>query len=169
MRYLLLFFILMLLAGCGYHMAGEDDCAVLAENDVMIEIFANRTTEPFLEDYLSNAIIDVVSASSHINAVSAEAKMHLEGEVLSYSTAALSYNQNDVISEYRLTLRIKARLVRVEDGKYLWRGDLEQSTEFPADSDRTRQQDSERQAAKNAAKRLAEDLRSELCLMAGEL
>ena len=166
MRYLLLV-ILMILAGCGYHTVGEDDCAVLADNDLMIEIFTNRTTEPFLEDYISNAVVDVFSASSNINAISADAKMRIEGVVNSYRTAALSYDRNDEISEYRLTLRIKVRLVRVQDGKYLWRGDLERSTEYPAASDRTRQQDSERQAAKDAAERLAEDLRAELCLMAG--
>lgn len=164
MRYLIAA-ILLLQAGCGYHTRVEDRCAWLVGRDVMISQFDNRTTEPFLEDYVANAVVDVFSASHDINVVSNGAEMEMTGEVSSYQTSALSYDRNDEISEYRLSVQIKARLVRAADGKHLWRAELERSVEYFASSDRTRQQDSERLAAREAAERLAEDLRAELCLL----
>lgn len=164
MRFLL-FIMLMFLAGCGYHSSVANDCALLGSQDLAIRLFANKTAEPFVENILANACVEVFSGDNHTTVVPDDGDLVLEGEIAGVDHVALSYDLNDAIREYRVTLRINARLVRRSDGKYLWQGKLSRSAEYRAAVNRTVQQDRQRAALREASNWLAADLRADICLM----
>lgn len=164
MRYFL-FMMLMFLAGCGYHTSIPRDCALLDSQDLAIRLFVNKTAEPFVENILANACVEVFPGDNHTTVVPVDGDLVLEGEIVGVDNVALSYDFNDAIREYRLTLHISARLVRSSDGKYLWQGKLSRSAEYLAGVNRTAQQDRQRAAIREASNWLAADLRADICLM----
>jgi len=154
----------LVLTGCGYQFAGRNDSLPGGVQSVHLALFANQTAEPQLENLLANRVSEVFARSSSIsqleNAELAEAV--LSGEIRSYGSSAISYNQNDDISEYRVSMVVAARLRQVADGRALWQGTLNWSSEYPAADNKTLQEDLEQMAADEICLRLAEELHSRL-------
>lgn len=154
-----------LLSGCGYHVPGGGDQWVGGDaKSLYVELFANRTAEPYLDTILSDEITAQLSRSRLIELSGARgtAELVLSGEVTSFSSAALAYNPGDDISEYRASMTATARLVRRSDASVLWQGSLARSETYSALADKGAQRAGESQAARVAARRLAEDLMSRL-------
>jgi outer membrane lipopolysaccharide assembly protein LptE/RlpB len=148
-------------AGCGYHVTGNVVDLPGGVSKVHIVLFANLTKEPYIDSVFTDSMswrllrhhnIELVEDADVADAV-------LGGVITQYHVAASAYDAQDTIQSYRVTMRVKAKLTRVEDGKILWHGDAIRYQDFvSSDVDISAQEGLEVAARKNVSDRLAEDL-----------
>ncbi|TNF48479.1 MAG: hypothetical protein EP304_05970, partial [Deltaproteobacteria bacterium] len=63
MRLMAIFFVLVI-AGCGYHVPGSSDTWVGGDaRTLYVQLFDNQTVEPYLENYMTDALIAELSKS----------------------------------------------------------------------------------------------------------
>lgn len=154
----------LLLFGCGYQFRGQSSRLPGDVRAVYIELLANRTTEPFLENRLTNAVsrrfarkreVDVVARRSSAQAI-------LSGQIIRYESNPVSYDKFDEVAEYRSTMELAAVLSRADNGKTLWKGTLSWSEEYLANADKTIQDDAESAAVVQISERLSDELLAHL-------
>lgn len=151
---------LALLAGCGYHAPGAVDRWVGGEaRTLYVTLFDNRTSEPYLENFLTDALVGELSRSRLIRLTedAAAAELQLVGAISAFGSGALAYGAGDRITDYRATMTIAAQLVR-PGGEIVWQNTLQRSEDYPATIDKAMQLEGQRVAAQEIAARLAEDL-----------
>lgn len=151
---------LLFLGGCGYQSMAQPGLLPGGVQSMHIALFGNRTTEAFLENAITDAVIERFSRQRGLQLLESPelAEGLLSGELVSYSIGASAYNPGDQITEYRLTLAVAAELRRRADGRVLWKGTVQWVEEFPSSSDKAFQEDNESAAAQLAVDRLAEEL-----------
>lgn len=111
----LFIFIVMLVAGCGYHIAGQGGKMPGGIESVSIPIFTNSTAKPDIESTVTQAFVNEFVNTLH---VTTDNDVVMRGTINSYELTAVSYTQNDVNQEYRLTVTLS--LVLVKGGDILW-------------------------------------------------
>lgn len=155
--------LLLVLGGCGYHAPGRGDSWLGGEGRTLyVELFANRTTEPYLDSVVTEEMAMQLSRSRLFELVEDRqaADLLLGGTVTGFDSHAVAYDADDRISEYAAVMLVNARLVRRGDGVVLWQGDLQRSETYPAAFDKNLRQEGESLAGRIIARRLAEDLLS---------
>jgi outer membrane lipopolysaccharide assembly protein LptE/RlpB len=150
----------LLLCGCGYHITGQASNLPPEIRSVYIELFANRTAEPYLENILTNEVIKEFARDRnlHIPEDRHAADAVINGTVSAYSTLPVSYGVDDEITEYRSVMDIDVVLYRASDGKTLWKGRHSWSEEYPSNDDKAVQEDNEAEAIRVIVERLADEL-----------
>jgi hypothetical protein len=152
------------LFGCGYHFGGETDQLPGGIRNLYIAMFDNQTSEAFLENPITNRVIEKFARTGKISIVEDrnDAEGVLSGVITGYSRKAVAYNQDDDIVEYRSDITVTAELRQVADNTVLWKGTASWSEEFMAASDRELEQDREALAQAAIARRLADELYARL-------
>ena len=160
MRFFVFYILLFSLLGCGYHFPGRGGVLPAEVKQLYIPLFVNKTLEPQLENKMTSRISEVFSRNKKIFQVEnpQHAEAVFEGTIRSYNNRALSYDQNDDISEYRSTMIVDARLRQVETDQLLWEGTASWNAEYLAADDKAIQEDLEQQAIDEIVLRLAEEL-----------
>jgi outer membrane lipopolysaccharide assembly protein LptE/RlpB len=160
MRGLGLLFAALLLAGCGYHLPGRGAGLPAEVQTLYIELFSNRTTEPFLENRITDRVTDRFARKRSLRLVEKRdrADAILTGVVTSYLTTPISYDRRDVITEYRSTMTIAVTLRQTADDRVLWKGSVDWSEEYPASLDKSVQEDNEAAAIAGIVDRLSQEL-----------
>ncbi len=164
MRMLLILFI-VLLAGCGYHTPGTSGDWVGGEARLLyIQLFDNQTTEPYLENFITDALVAELSRSRVLELTEdpEAADLLLSGVVNDFRSKALSYGTTDRITNYRATMKISARLLNGKSSEVLWRENLKRSEDYLAAVNKNLQLEGERLSAREVSKRLAEDIHAGL-------
>lgn len=157
--------LIVLLAGCGYHTPGHSDSWVGGDARILyLQLFDNQTSEPYLENYLTDALVAELGRSRLIELTEdlERADALLVGEVKSFTSNALAYGASDQITDYRATLKVSARLLNNRGDEVLWQKNMQRSEDYLGTSNKNLQLEGERLAAREAAKRLAEDMYSSL-------
>ena len=100
------------LAGCGYSFRGT-----LPEHiqTVAIPVFANKTGEPAVENFLTSAVVEAFSTNGRLRVVGADdADAILEGEVIGYALQSIAFDSLANVRQYRLivTMNLRFRDVR---------------------------------------------------------
>jgi hypothetical protein len=160
---LMLFFVF--LAGCGYHSPGSSDSWVGGDARILyVELFDNQTAEPYLENYITDAVVAELSRSRLVALTEepASADVRLTGNVTDFKSSALAYGTSDQITDYRATMKVAVRLLGNDGNEVLWRDSLQRSEDYLATVNKNLQLEGERMAARQVAKRLAEDIYSSL-------
>ena len=101
-----------LLAGCGYSLHGNLPDHV---RTVAVPVFTNRTAEPAIESFLTQAVVEAFARNGRLRVVNAaQADAVLEGEVVGYEVQTLAFDPRASIRQYRLvvTMHLKFRDVR---------------------------------------------------------
>jgi len=157
-RWFWLFCCGLLLVGCGYHRPGQGD-SLGGVSALKVELFANHTYEPFLENILTNAVTQRFLRTQRWRLVedSAAADAVFSGTVTDYHSDPISFDANDNVLEYRAQMTAAGELRRQQDGRVLWKGTLNWSEEYPGSLDKGRQEDEEEAAIGSIAERLAEE------------
>ena len=158
---ILVVIIVLLVTGCGYHVPGaSDDWVGGKARTVYIRLFNNQTTEPFLENFVTDALIDELSRSRVIKLTenSSYAELTLSGNVESFTSNALAFNSSDRITEYRATMNISVRLTDKNNNQTIWQDKLRRSNDYLATVNKNLQLEGRRVSARQVAKRLAEDV-----------
>ena len=98
---------LVALAGCGYSFRGNLPDHV---KTVAVPVFANKTPEPAVENFLTQAVIRAFSTNGRLRVVRPEeADAILEGEVVGYEVQALAFDPRASIQQYRLVVTVNLR------------------------------------------------------------
>jgi outer membrane lipopolysaccharide assembly protein LptE/RlpB len=100
------------LGGCGYSFHGALPSHV---RTIAVPVFLNRTQEPGVESIITRAIAEAFATNGRLQVVrAADADAILEGEVTSYSVAAIAFDATLNVQQYRLyvALNLKMRDVK---------------------------------------------------------
>ena len=104
--------VFLLLGGCGYSFRGNLPNHI---QTVGVPIFANKTSEPGVENFLTSAVVEAFSTNGRLRVVRPErADAILDGEVVGYEVQSIAFDPNANVRQYRLlvTLNLKMRDVR---------------------------------------------------------
>ena len=113
------YLLLTVLTGCGYHIAGKGRLMPGNVATISIPFFKNQVQKPNVETIITTALIDEF-VKGGIKVVEEGADAALKGAVIGYELVPVSFSKNDVIQEYRLTIKLEVSLIRNSDGKILW-------------------------------------------------
>lgn len=160
MRILGLLLAILMLAGCGYHLPGRGNSLPPEVQSIYIELFTNRTAEPFLENRMTDTTVDWFARKRSLRVVEKRevADAVLSGVVIAYSTTPISYDRNDLITEYRSSMSIAVTLRQTADDRVIWKGNIEWSEEYPTSPDKNVQEDNEAAAIEVISDRLGQEL-----------
>jgi outer membrane lipopolysaccharide assembly protein LptE/RlpB len=165
MRRLLLPFLLLLsVAGCGYRYSGGDAGLLAGVGTLRIDLFDNRTAEPYLENRVTDDVVLWFGRTPGLRLVESggQADAILSGTVVAYSTDPIAYDSRDRISEYRSLMTVEAQLLSTAAGQVLWKGRVEWSEEYPSEPDKSVQEDNESAAIAVIADRIAQQLHARI-------
>ncbi len=160
MKLLGLLLFIFCLTGCGYNFPGQSGNLPTGVERVYIPLFANKTTEPQLENELTNRVSEVFSRNKSIAQVKkiTQADAILTGIISDYSTHAVAYDRNDDIGEYKATMIVAVSLVATDTNDILWDKTISWSRSYNAADDKGMQEDFEQQAIDEISLRLAEEI-----------
>jgi len=164
MRILLIFFTLFV-SGCGYHVPGASESWVGGDARVVyVQLFENMTAEPYLDNYMSDALVEELSRSRVFELTEnvEAADVLIGGTVDNFKSRAVSYSSSDRITDYRATMTITVRLLNNGKDQVLWQKKMGRSEDYSAAVNKNLQLEGERLAARQVARRLAEDIRAQL-------
>lgn len=150
----------LLLSGCGYRLQGRSDALPGGVRTVHVELFRNMTYEPFVDNSVTNQVVQRFARHGRLDIVEqrARAEAVLGGRILGYSNAALSYDSDDEIAEYRAKMVVEAVLRRTDNGEVLWKGTVAWEEDYFASNDKVVQDDRERAAIEVVSRRLADEI-----------
>jgi outer membrane lipopolysaccharide assembly protein LptE/RlpB len=160
-----LVFLLLTLAGCGYHTPGESAAWVGGDARILyVQLFDNQTSDPYLENYVTDALVEELSRSRFVELTEnqALADATLVGEVKEFHSRVLAYGSTDRITDYRATMKIYVRLMRKGSSELLWHENFQLSEDYLATIDKNLQLEGERLAARRVSQRLAEAVHAAL-------
>lgn len=157
--------LVVLLAGCGYHTPGSSDRWVGGDARILyLQLFDNQTSNPYLENYITDALAAELATSRLVKLTEDRglADVQLAGVVTGFVSNALAYGAADQITDYRATMQVSVRLLSKNGQETLWQRSLQRSEDYLGTNNKNLQLEGERLAARQAAKRLAEDIYSRL-------
>ena len=161
----LLILLALLVSGCGYHVPGASDAWVGGDARlVYVQLFENMTAEPYLDNYMTDALVEELSRSRlfELTENADAAEVLIGGTVDNFTSSAISFSSTDTITDYRATMGITVQLVGNGKGQILWQEKMSRSEDYSAAVNKNLQLEGERLAARQVARRLAEDIRSRL-------
>ena len=153
--------LLLLLSGCGYHTPGASDTWVGGEaRTLYVQLFDNQTIEPYLENYITDALIAELAVSRlfELTENPGKADVRLVGAVKTFTDSARSYGSSDQITEYSATMAITVRLLHKNNSDIVWQQSLTRSEDYLATINKNLQLEGQRLAAIRVSQRLAEDI-----------
>ncbi len=144
------------IGGCGYSLR-----ATLPGNikTVHIPVLENRTQEPGVEDFITQALTQalVTSGVARIAQNAEEADAILEGSIVEYSLTSLAFDRTANVTQYRLQIALTLTLRDRAKNEVVWKQDrIEERADFPVTGQVTttlaREQDAVRRAAVDVAR-----------------
>lgn len=155
------FFLLALIVsitGCGvYSFSGHGIGGV---ETIAIESFENQTAEFGIREELSDAILNALLKDRTLTVVDrSNADAILFGNILSIRDNPLTYDQNETVSEYEISISMSFVLRDPEKTDPVWQGTLTGKGSYPFTSGGTTERE---EGMDKALDRLAQDLLNKL-------
>jgi outer membrane lipopolysaccharide assembly protein LptE/RlpB len=163
-RTLVVLLLILSLFGCGYHLQGRGDTLPGGVRYVHVAILQNATLEPFLENAVTNALLDRLIRSPGVELVDTpdRADALLTGTIVQYSNGAMSYDGSDRIAEYRSHMTVEVALRHADNAQVLWKGRSSWMEDYVANADKALENDREQAAIEEIALRLADEIYSRM-------
>lgn len=107
--------------GCGvYSFSGSLSSGI---ESVAVPIFENKTVEYGIAEELTSGIVDGFVADNTLKVVPrSKADAVLNGIIVRYERVAYTYDENDQVQEYKVTITASARLLKT-NGDVIWEGE----------------------------------------------
>jgi hypothetical protein len=157
--------LLLFLVGCGYHSPGHSDDWVGGEARLLyVQLFENETVEPYLDNYITDAVIAELSRSRLLELTENPdlADVRLVGEVKDFTSSALSYGSSDEITAYSSTMTVAVRLLRKNSSEIIWQQTMQRTQDYLAEDNKNLQLEDQKRASRLVSLRLAEDIYSSM-------
>ncbi len=114
--------LVLVMAGCGYHFIGQESGVLAGIDTIAIPYFVNKSFEPGMERYITEALVDEFVKSKFISVVvEAEADAVIRGRIEEFSETVISYDRDDRALEYRTRITLDITLERKDTAEILWR------------------------------------------------
>jgi outer membrane lipopolysaccharide assembly protein LptE/RlpB len=112
---------LLLLSACGYTLVGQGSFPDHIET-IAIPVFENDTLQEGAEEVITNAVIDQFIQRGRVQLVSeTKADAILLGTVTTYrNKEAVTFNDQNQVSSYKLTVTVAAELKDLVEDTVLW-------------------------------------------------
>jgi hypothetical protein len=113
----------LVLAGCGYQLAGSHLGLPADVRSISIGRFENRSREHGLEKELGFAIEREILVRRQLQLASdpGAGDAQLTGSIRSIQVRPVAFNRNDQATQYEVVMRLDLQLTRQADGVVLWR------------------------------------------------
>jgi outer membrane lipopolysaccharide assembly protein LptE/RlpB len=140
----------LLAGGCGYSLRPSLPGNV---KTVHIPTLQNKTQEPGIEDFVTQALIQALVTSGVAKIAPADrADAVLDGSIVEYSLTSLAFDRTANVTQYRLQIGLSLELRDRRTGEVLWKQDrIQERADFPVAGQVTttivREQDAVRRAA----------------------
>lgn len=157
MRGVLLVLLLITVSGCGYHVAGSSSQRIDTARTIWIPYFGNESISPTAQTVLRRAFYDEFHALRGLSPAANEgvADLAMKAKIVAYSSRAVSYNALDQAREFSLNLNVELELTKKDQKLLLWKGQIQGSKQYPANTNLALQSNSEEQALDAAARIIA--------------
>ena len=121
--------LLLVLTGCGYSLRGNLPSHI---KTIAIPVFVNKTQEPAVENFITQAVVDAFVTSGQLKVVLPEdADSILEGEIVGYRLDSLSFDPRTNVREYRLLVTLNLQFRDARRNVMLWRQEgLQEKADF---------------------------------------
>jgi len=118
-------FLLVLLAGCGYHLVGHSSTLPTGIQSVGIPTFVNRTNRPELEQRVTEHVIDEFTTRGRVRILPGEegAQAVLRGEILSYIVTPVVISEQGRATRYEILITAHVTLSETTTDRVLWEDD----------------------------------------------
>lgn len=159
-RLLLMLILTWALAGCGYHLTNSSSQRFASGQTLWVPFITNESVSPTAQTVLRRALYEEFHALRGLVAAKSEpaSDLYMKGKLVSYTIKIVSYNASDRVREYKLTLDVEMELYRTGVAAPLWKGRLQASKNFPANSNLALQRNAEESALDAAARIIAQKL-----------
>ena len=96
-------FLLVVLCGCGYQLAGKSTHLPAGVTSLAIPTFNNQTLEPGIEVPLTQSFLREFMFDGRVKVLSPqEAETTLEGSIKDFRIRSVSYNESGLVQEYQV-------------------------------------------------------------------
>jgi len=117
---LFLLAMLIMVPSCGYHLSQFGSVIPQNARSLSVLAFMNMTYEPAVDVEVTSAVVKEFLADGRMRITDREeADLVLRGSVVSYQEIPLSYTADAFVQQYRIILRVDARLDD-RSGKIIW-------------------------------------------------
>ena len=143
--------------GCGYHLTNSQSGRLGAARTIWVPFFSNESISPTAQTVLRRAFYEELHALRGLNpAIGVEsADLAMKARIVSYSSKAVSYNVLDQAREFSLSLTVELEIVKKGQPLPLWKGQIQGSKQYPANTNLALQRNAEEQALDAAARIIA--------------
>lgn len=155
---LLVFVLLSVASGCGYHLTNSPSRPLGVAQTIWIPFFSNESISPTAQTVLRRAFYDELHALRGLNPArsDADADLVMKARLISYSSKAVSFNALDHAREFNLSLDVELEIAKNRAPAPIWKGQIQGSKQYPANIDLALQRNAEDQALDAAARILAQ-------------
>lgn len=139
------------LGGCGYSLRTSMPPGI---KSIHVPVLENKTAEPGIEDFITQALTQAVVQSGRVRiaANAQEADATLEGSIVEYRLASVSFDRGANVTSYRLTIALALTFKDLKQNKVLWKQDrIEERADFQVAGQVTQTLAREEQAVQRAA------------------
>ena len=145
-------------SACGYHFAGSAGNTLAAGQSLWVSFIEIEIDSPSAQTALRRALLEEGHAlrGFYPSADAASADLRVTGKLRSYTARAMSYSALDQARLYRLTMEVDLELFRKGETAPFWKGTLQGSQDYPANTDLAQQRSSEAAALVSASHILAQ-------------
>lgn len=164
LRLLLLALLLNILTACGYHLTNSSSGRLASSQKIWVPFFANESISPSAQTVLRRAFYDEFHALRGINPAENQqsADLDVKARLISYTSKAASYSAVDQAREFSLIVVVELEIFKKGQPLPLWKGQIQASKQYPANSDLALQRNAEEQALDAAARIIAQKFISAL-------
>ncbi len=119
---LLLFSLIIAVAGCGYRFSPGGDWIDGRLQTVFVDNVVNTTSEPLIEIYFRNGLEDQFRKSSRFRLASSKdtADTILQGTIVSLNTPPVAYDRFDKATENRAVMTVNLLFEERDSKKKIW-------------------------------------------------
>lgn len=116
-------FLFALIIACGYTFAPQGEYINKKIVNIYVGQFDNKTAQAEIENYVRSAFIDQFIQASRFKIVDSveQADAVVKGNVLTLTTAPLSYRSSTLAAEERATMTMELTFREKESGKEIWK------------------------------------------------
>ena len=117
------------LGGCGYSLRTSMPAGI---KTVHVPVLENKTAEPGIEDFITQALTQaVVQSGVRIARNAQEADASLEGAIVEYRLMSLSFDSSANVTSYRLIIGLALTFKDLKQNKVIWKQDrIEERADF---------------------------------------
>ncbi len=138
-------------AGCGYSLRSSLPSGI---KTVHVPVLENRTQEPGIEDFLTQALTQAVVTAGRVQIASSveSADASLEGKIVEYALTSLAFDRTANVTQYRLQIALALTLRDLHKNAVIWKQDrIEERADFAVSGQVTQTLAREEDAVKRAA------------------